>query len=517
MLSALSQLWSRCYNTVLVQAESISHQSLVGRISHSEFRYPGLVFSLRYWHPAVNLPICLLNKESLRRRFTVSCCDTLRTNYMLITTVCCAYQALRMTNFMSYPSLEAVQTLLIIANVLAYNMNPGNAYVVLGMALRISFVMGLQTDSSKFSAQETYARRRVWWVLAWQDSHFSISYDRPTAAAFTNPEIPYQTTPGNRTYPEAMFQVIQLTLEVLRLRVLQPRTAMPISTIVEYKERLSRIIADAAPFLRERAECATKVQHVERLAFKLHCGYLTSELCRSAVIGPINGRIKPEFSPPSSPDEEVIASIRQDFITGLRRTITAYLELHTVCSLGTRSWIGIQRAVSAAFLLAIQDEARGDTKIHGLLRSLEEVISERVTFDSDPWAGQDVSSPYGAASSSSGRGSFSGTHTTESPHWAKSMSNSLKALSKLNHVLADRNARSGRAPMPMTSSSVAVYSPDTLGAVPVKPQNPAAMLMHSAPDVGLVTPVTPDSTGSSDWNVANLVERAGQYVQAPLW
>lgn len=33
---------------------------------------------------------------------------------------------------MSQPTVEAIQTLLIIGNVLSYNMNPGVAYVLLG-------------------------------------------------------------------------------------------------------------------------------------------------------------------------------------------------------------------------------------------------------------------------------------------------------------------------------------------------------------------------------------------------
>lgn len=38
-----------------------------------------------------------------------------------------------MTNFLSQPTIEAIQTLLVIGNVLSYNMNPGISYVLLGM------------------------------------------------------------------------------------------------------------------------------------------------------------------------------------------------------------------------------------------------------------------------------------------------------------------------------------------------------------------------------------------------
>lgn len=47
--------------------------------------------------------------------------------------VSCAYQCLRMLNYVSQPSVEVVQILLIIGNVLSYNMNAGASYTMLGM------------------------------------------------------------------------------------------------------------------------------------------------------------------------------------------------------------------------------------------------------------------------------------------------------------------------------------------------------------------------------------------------
>ena len=44
-----------------------------------------------------------------------------------------------MKNFVSQPTIEAMQTLLIIGNVLSHNMNPGVSYVLLGRFLRCVF------------------------------------------------------------------------------------------------------------------------------------------------------------------------------------------------------------------------------------------------------------------------------------------------------------------------------------------------------------------------------------------
>jgi hypothetical protein len=68
-----------------------------------------------------------------------------------------------MTNFLSQPTIEAIQTLLVIGNVLSYNMNPGISYVLLGMTLRMGLALGLHVESSRFSADERYRRRHVWY------------------------------------------------------------------------------------------------------------------------------------------------------------------------------------------------------------------------------------------------------------------------------------------------------------------------------------------------------------------
>lgn len=50
---------------------------------------------------------------------------------------------------MSRPTLEAIQTLLIIGNVLSYNMNPGVSYILLGASTfnLIAAIMGYDGDA----------------------------------------------------------------------------------------------------------------------------------------------------------------------------------------------------------------------------------------------------------------------------------------------------------------------------------------------------------------------------------
>lgn len=87
------------------------------------------------------------------------------------------------------------------------------------------------------------------------------------------------------------------------------------------------------------------------------------------------------------------AHLRRECLTSLKRVIKAYLELHSICFLGTRSWVGIQRTVSATFPLAVEEESRQDPKVHSLFRDREAVISEHTRWKKTVFDTAEVQSP----------------------------------------------------------------------------------------------------------------------------
>src|ERR1700743_91002 len=168
-----------------------------------------------------------------------------------------------MSNFLTHPCLETIEASLIIGNVLSYNMNPGVAYIFLGMTLRMAFSIGLQINSQQFTDAEKWTRRRIWWALAWQDSHFAVSYDRPTSSVLCIPDIPYGkfSNPGDRSYAETMFAIIRLTQEIIRERLLHPRSYMTWDRVQKYTEEITQIVSLGATYLRNRDLCYKMTQH----------------------------------------------------------------------------------------------------------------------------------------------------------------------------------------------------------------------------------------------------------------
>lgn len=364
-----------------------------------------------------------------------------------------------MANFLTHPSLETIQALLIITNVLSFNMNPGVAYIFLGLVIRMAFSMGLQLNPTGFSDHEGWLRRRVWWAIAWQDSHFSVSYDRPTSTVLCGADIPYgpDSSEDNRSYAETMFHVIKLTQEIIRDRAFNPNKHMSWSTIQRHRDSIIDIVGNSEPHLRKRSACGTERQrHIERLALELHSSYLISELCRPALretggysLDDISPQSSPRHSPPPPAnsssrrkssrthsrtppaDPALPTQLRRDCLRGLEGCIAAYVELTKHCEFAARSWIGIQRAVSAAFLLGTLPEAHQEPRIVTLLKELEACIEkltvEEAAFDS---LRSNANDPSIANNTVDGSPS-----DLEGSVWARSMTKSLDALRKLNATL----------------------------------------------------------------------------------
>jgi hypothetical protein len=202
-------------------------------------------------------------------------------------------------------------------------------------------------------------------------------------------------------------------------------------------------------------------------------------------------------------------------------TVDAYVEAYSVERNATRSWIGIQRAVSAAFLLGMTQESHYDQQIHSLLRNLELVISERTRIDSTIFDTNDMRSPvmgqapniaYGdnTPTSAPHQNDYTKDSVSKAPHWARTMARTLKALSKLNGALA--------APRTTTEMQLPpVFQPSAINNGSVAGNDQLWSGQFSPINSALVMPATPESSSSGDWNYANLGERAAEYVQPGIW
>jgi hypothetical protein len=251
--------------------------------------------------------------------------------------------------------------------------------------------------------------------MAFQNSHFSLAYDRPSITMVSQPEIPFdpKSMPGHRSYFETLCRIVSLALEVLRSRMYPGSSQLRVHEIREYKQQIQRILTETTPHLRYREHCHTLAEHIERTELRLHSSYLLSVLCRVSL------------DPHAHLDDQRRAIIREDCVRSLINTVDAFVELHEINSHCSRSWISLQRSIASAFLLVGNDDS---PQTWQLIDRLETVLADHVYADGDSEQ----------------------NNRTDS---AKHLSSSLRALRDI------RDAFSARRDALSAQSSAEAYSP----------------------------------------------------------
>ena len=82
---------------------------------------------------------------------------------LIFIAVCCAYECLRIINYLSRATLIDLQTLLVLGKVISNNMNAGVAWSLLGLTIRLAQSLGLHYDppSADLSLPQT-PRSNIW-------------------------------------------------------------------------------------------------------------------------------------------------------------------------------------------------------------------------------------------------------------------------------------------------------------------------------------------------------------------
>lgn len=298
--------------------------------------------------------------------------------------------------------------------------------------------------------------------MAFQNSHFSLAYDRPSITMVSQPEIPFdrKSMPGHQPYFETLCRVVSLALELLRAR-LHPGSSEPrIQEIRDYKHRIQRMLAEAAPHLQNREHCQSLADHIERTELRLHSSYLLSVMCRVSL--DVHAHL----------DDHTRALIREDCISSLIGTIDAFVELHEINSHCSRSWISLQRSIASTFLLVTNDDS---PQTWALIDRLESVLADHVFGDGDA----------------------SQNDRTDS---AKHLASSLRALREIRGAFRTRKAPTA-APHGETVTPPILPSPPSIDRSP-------EMVPNLATAGGIANPM-------EEWNMQNILGRVSDVMLFP--
>ncbi|KAF1985870.1 hypothetical protein K402DRAFT_394470 [Aulographum hederae CBS 113979] len=295
--------------------------------------------------------------------------------------VCCSFECLRFTNFLSSPNLEVIQTLLVLGNVISNNMNAGVAWSLLGLTIRLGQSLGLHRACPQNTSPETKTvRSKTWWSIIWQDSLLSITYDRASSSTCLDSpsHFPPNTNsgPGNRSYAECMWRLCRTGLEIVRERATVSGSSEALQRITEHRRELQEIMSEASDYLKDSRRCRSMRDQLEHWALYMHISYMMSELCRPAIS-------------PSTAGYDLTKTLRKTCIDSLANTVEAFLGLQNVTPFANRSWAALHRSISSALLLGILGEPARNERARNLLSKLIHVLSD-VTSSLDP---QEMSAP----------------------------------------------------------------------------------------------------------------------------
>ncbi|KAJ5649228.1 Zn(II)2Cys6 transcription factor [Penicillium longicatenatum] len=255
--------------------------------------------------------------------------------------ICSSFQCLRISNFFNNTDMDQIQAMALIGHCIRNNLDTNSAWILLGSTMRLAQSIGLHEETiepDSPNAAHQFQRKRLWWVLLWQDTFLSFTYDRPPSTIKSSENLPYDSSneaPGTHSFADSIMTLCQIMLERA-----QKDEVGSIRTIMGYKHRIERILDEdfAAPYLRNKARCRTLQQHLERLALQVHYSYVIMRLCRLALDIP-------------DPIPNDTKALKQECARRASDAVEAFLEVHRLSSMVCRSWAFVHNAVSCAFTL----------------------------------------------------------------------------------------------------------------------------------------------------------------------
>jgi hypothetical protein len=195
--------------------------------------------------------------------------------------------------------------------------------------------------------------------LLWQDSLLSLCFDR--LPAFT-PAGPESALPDKLSYKDAMRLLADKALRYTGTKRHQrspdfTSIATGVARLEDMKLK-SGINTESTGMLSIQERC-------ELHALDLHISFVIAWICRPAV----RGRHQSESRTPLQ------AQLAQKCNENLVECVRAYVQLHSMSIIATRSWTIIHNALSSALLLGLLGTAVTDPEVRQLLGEVLDIFS----------------------------------------------------------------------------------------------------------------------------------------------
>ncbi|KAJ5674207.1 Transcription factor [Penicillium macrosclerotiorum] len=296
--------------------------------------------------------------------------------------VCSSFQCLRISNFFNNTNLNQIQAMALIGHCLRNNLDTNSAWILMGATMRLAQSIGLHEEAVLPESSSSVIDR---WMLLWQDTFLSFTYDRPPSTINHSSTIPHRADSGpEKSFAECIFTLCQVLLD----RARNYDTEIVSSTLT-YKRRVEAVWDDAAPFLRSKSRCRTLQDHLEYLGLRIHVNYGICRLCRLIL----------DTTSTTNPTLVDLDSLQKDCCNRATEAIESFLDMHRLSATVCRSWAFVHNAVSCAFTLQNIDARASEAHSAELVKRLVTVLGHEERMSSWQDADTNIRSfgPYSRA------------------------------------------------------------------------------------------------------------------------
>ncbi|KAL7807954.1 N-terminal binuclear Zn cluster-containing/DNA binding domain-containing protein [Trichoderma aethiopicum] len=282
-----------------------------------------------------------------------------------------SFDALCLANYVLHPSLDALQTLLIIGAVLQDVGQSDGAWVMMGTTVRVAQALGLHLQSVSEQSEEGAKRKRTLWdTVCRQDCLLSLCHGRPHIASrqslatrkiLSNPNRPLN-------FAETLYGMVSVCTGILELE--KPSCESSMKLLAELDGYWSR----ASPYLQGREKCANIQQRYEALTVQVQLSWTASFLCRPVLT---------TSAAVSSNQADAVRRLKARAKESLMDTAKAFIEFQALSNIPIRTWSMIHAVLSATILLCLWEETRCDQESRDVLQRVIEIFSRAAQADDD--------------------------------------------------------------------------------------------------------------------------------------
>ncbi|KAK1518649.1 fungal specific transcription factor [Colletotrichum costaricense] len=260
-----------------------------------------------------------------------------------------SFDLLRSTDYLANPSKEAVQTLLLLGNVLQNDMKPQAAWVLGGTTIRLAQCLGLHKKTARppkspLTDEDAKCLRLA---IVWQDALLALAFGRPPASYELDfesdlPQLSESSESSGLSYLQAMSWLCHVTLRHLSSHL--QSSLGPVSVL----DGIKFIEASLSPHLIDPTRSTAIPQIQEYYAFELHRHFVMATLCRPFV----------SRSGSTGLSESDRSNVLEHFRESLKRSVRAYVRLRSIAGHARRSWAFTHNGLTSVLLLSLMRETR---------------------------------------------------------------------------------------------------------------------------------------------------------------